>query len=586
MQNKTPNYDSKVKKILDELKPGEKVCALTGKKWDMTEEEISWYKKFNVPPHNWEPVTRLKYLMGFPSGIAIWKKPHAKTPLRQGSEGQAGEEILSFIHPDSPFKVITDREWFSEEYAQSERELDSDKPFFEQFKDLSLSIPYGALRDDGSNVNTAGVDIIDAQDSYMLFGGYDNKRVAYGAISYMNEDCNLVTNIKKGTDSFMINASLGQHKGRCCIQNGPNMNCTFTFACNNLENCYGACNHSYKKYLFWNLQLSQGEWEKEVSKIDLKSQKVFDEEWEKFYKMITKDAFWPPRFEKKPNEDCTGDYFIDCVRCHDCYWTDYSVDSYRCWVAAEAIESAFSLWIGWGHKAYMSVDLATYNNLKFCFRTWRCQSLEYSMDCYDCENCFGCVGLRKKKFHIFNKSYSEDEYWNRVDEIKCSMLERGEYGQFFPAELSQPGYQFSMGEFFLGYSDEELELFKAPKYDPTVGNVETSGDVIRASELPLHLDEADPKRHIGKPILDEKLGRMFTITPKEFAFYKRHGLPLPREHFLTRMTKLIRHSNVPIPEEVKCLHCGVEFEAYYNAVFSGRRKMLCRECHMAYLETR
>ena len=72
------------------------------------------------------------------------------------------------------------------------------------------------------------------------------------------------------------------------------------------------------------------------------------------------------------------------------------------------------------------------------------------MDCYDCENCFGCLGLRKKKFHIYNRSYSEEAYWKRVDEIKCAMLDRGEYGMFFPAEISQGGYQFSMGEMFLG----------------------------------------------------------------------------------------------------------------------------------------
>ena len=38
--SKTPNYDAKVKTILDTLEPGERTCELTGEKWEMTEEEI------------------------------------------------------------------------------------------------------------------------------------------------------------------------------------------------------------------------------------------------------------------------------------------------------------------------------------------------------------------------------------------------------------------------------------------------------------------------------------------------------------------------------------------------------------------
>ncbi|KKW34121.1 MAG: hypothetical protein UY79_C0005G0064, partial [Parcubacteria group bacterium GW2011_GWA2_53_21] len=37
---KTPNYDAKVKSILNATQPGERVCELTGEKWVMDEEEI------------------------------------------------------------------------------------------------------------------------------------------------------------------------------------------------------------------------------------------------------------------------------------------------------------------------------------------------------------------------------------------------------------------------------------------------------------------------------------------------------------------------------------------------------------------
>ncbi|OGL71463.1 hypothetical protein A3D69_00390 [Candidatus Uhrbacteria bacterium RIFCSPHIGHO2_02_FULL_54_11] len=574
--SKTPNYDAKVKTILDATTSGERVCALTGEKWIMTEEEIGWYKKFNVPPHPWAPLVRLKHLMGFPSGIAIWKKPHAETH----------EPILSFVHPDSPYQIITDKEWFNREFAQTRLELNPAKPFFDQFRELAYSIPVGNLRDDGSNVNCVGVDIITSQDSYMMFGGYGNKRNFYSAITYLSEDSCLLTNVKAIHRSYMINACADLHNCRYCFQNGQLMNCTFSFACDNLENCYGTCNHSHKKYLFWNEQLSQGEWEKCVGEIDLSDRRVWDAEVAKFHKMVMEDTYWPQDFRVEPLEDWSGEYLLTATRVHDSYWIDKGLDLYHCWVHAETEQSAFTVWSGWGDRAYMSSDLLTPHEVKMSMRLWRSQNMEYCMDCYDCENCFGCVGLRKKTFHIYNKPYAEDEYWARVDEIKCAMLDRGEYGMFFPAEISQVGYQFSMGQMFLGYTDAELDAFGASRFDTNKGNVDVGDKVIRSSDLPDRLTDVDPARHIGKPILDEKLGRMFTITPSEFKFYQKHGVPIPREHFLTRMTNLFRHANTPIPEDVTCAKCGIEVRTWKNALFSGRRRVLCRPCYLKYLEAR
>ncbi|MDA1038274.1 MAG: hypothetical protein O2877_01130 [bacterium] len=567
----TPNYDAKIKTMLDNLQPGERTYELTGEKWMMDEEEIGWYKTFNVPPHPWAPIVRLKHLMGFPSGIAIWKKAHADT----------GKEILTFVHPDSPFKVIEDKEWWSREFAQDEKELDSSRPFFDQFRELAYSIPVSALRDDGSNINCVAVDSLDDRDSHLVFGTNKLNRVTYAAISFNQERSILTTNSISANESYMINACAELHNCRYCFQNGKLVNCTFSFACSNLENCFGSVAREHEQYLFFNEQLTKSEWEKRVAGIDLKSRKVFDEYSEKFLKLVT-ETYWPPDFRVEPLEDSYGEYLLRAKGNHDCYWNDTGTDIYKCWVGLEVRDSAYTMWAGWTDRTYHSVDVVKASNTKFCFRVWNSQSMEYSMDCHDCEFCFGCVGLRKKKFHIFNKSYSEEEYWKKLDEIKSTMLERGEYGTFFPADLSQSGYQFSMGQFFLGYTEKELAQFKAPTFDPAIGNVVASGDIVKSSDLPDHLDDVDPKIHIGKPILDEKLGRMYTITQSEYEFYKEKGVPIPNEHFLTRMNKMFNHSNGPIPEKATCEKCGVEITTYKNKMFSGKRKFLCREHYLEF----
>lgn len=41
----------------------------------------------------------------------------------------------------------------------------------------------------------------------------------------------------------------------------------------------------------------------------------------------------------------------------------------------------------------------------------------YSKDCVGCNDCFGCVNLRKKSFHIFNEPYSREEYNKKISEM-------------------------------------------------------------------------------------------------------------------------------------------------------------------------
>src|SRR3989338_10468327 len=87
-------------------------------------------------------------------------------------------------------------------------------------------------------------------------------------------------------------------------------------------------------------------------------------------------------------------------------------------------------------RMYEIVNAAVYD-IKFShYVRQSSHSVEYSINCINCEYCFGCVGLRSKKFCIFNRQYSEDEYWNLADEIKTRMLERGEDGEVFPILIS------------------------------------------------------------------------------------------------------------------------------------------------------
>lgn len=52
------------------------------------------------------------------------------------------------------------------------------------------------------------------------------------------------------------------------------------------------------------------------------------------------------------------------------------------------------------------------------------------------EHLFGCCGLKKAHHCIFNKAYSISEYETLCSKIVDHMKSTGEWGEFFPHELS------------------------------------------------------------------------------------------------------------------------------------------------------
>jgi len=53
----------------------------------------------------------------------------------------------------------------------------------------------------------------------------------------------------------------------------------------------------------------------------------------------------------------------------------------------------------------------------FCHDCNNCRNVWFSRDCLDCEDCFGCANLRHKKYYIFNKPYTKEEYNKKLAEM-------------------------------------------------------------------------------------------------------------------------------------------------------------------------
>ncbi len=264
--SKTPNFDAKVKAILDATKPGERTCKILGEKWMMTDEEIGWYKKFNVPPSKYSPLTRLKQLATNFTWFQWWYHKHPKT----------GKPVLSGLNPNSGIRVLPDKEWFAENFSRAAYSYDPSQPFFDQFRTLQLETPVNAARNLFEPENSIALTSLGDVNSYLVMAS--SMKNGFLSINGLNsEDSGLIVYCNTVTKSYDAVRCYRLHNGfytRHCMDC---VDCSFTFDCRNCDSCFMATNKRNKKFIWFNEQLTEGEWKKRRAAMDLSRRSVFEE---------------------------------------------------------------------------------------------------------------------------------------------------------------------------------------------------------------------------------------------------------------------------------------------------------------------
>jgi hypothetical protein len=209
------------------------------------------------------------------------------------------------------------------------------------------------------------------------------------------------------------------------------------------------------------------------------------------------------------------------------------------------------------------------------FYTTSCRYSAYLDNCEECEYCFGCVGMRKKKYCILNKQYSEIEYKNLIEKIKSDMKSRGEWGKFWPLSVAYCGYNLSLAHMMFPMTKEEAQKFGVKWDEPVEPHYE---NIISANELPDNID--DVKDEITKQrVLCPETKLSYNIAKDELAFYREHGIPLPRRHFDWRTLERFKpFSMMVMRQQGNCCFCGKEIEHYYSPEL-GFKKVACLECY-------
>jgi len=291
------------------------------------------------------------------------------------------------------------------------------------------------------------------------------------------------------------------------------------------------------------------------------------------------------------NVNISGDYISHCKNVRDSYLV---LNSENCryvqflLIGDMGAKDSYDYSV-WGEGAELLYECCQcgkwVSNMKFCVWCYpSSERLEYCVMCHSSKDCFGCMGLKKKQYCIFNKQYTEEEYKKLVPQIIAHMNEmpyvdrKGRsypFGEFFPPEFCPFAYNETLAQDFFPLSEKEAEqngfLWRNPelkKHKPTTSWKDLPDDVKDVSDSILKEvilceawdgDVAHAQEH--------NCTRVFKILPGELAFYRRMGIPLPRKCFNSRhydRTKL-RNPMQLWPRRCECAGEGAARGGYVNS---------------------
>ncbi len=513
--------------------------------------------------------------------------------LYRNTSAKSQKPIISIYAKEplwgDPYKVYTQEEWNADSFDATvyAREFNFSRPFFEQFSELSKAVPHMAV-----------VTVSNENCDYTTGTGYCKNCYLINSSEYC-EDCYYGKLYQKCTDvmdsAYMYDCELcydcfSLHGCTRCTSVSFSKNshdCLFSSYLQGCKNCCLCTNLTQKEYYFQNKPLSKEEYEKRVNEIR-GSHSMFQAMKNEMRAML-QQKIW--KYGNIINsQDCTGDYIENSRNCRDCYDTNESEDCryVQVGVNVKDLQHCSNMYLK-PELCYETLGTIEAYNCAYCLYVFHSQNMLYSEHCYTCHDCFGCSGLRRKQFCIFNKQYTKEEYEvlvpkiiehmktdQRSEALNPSPEASGSWGRFFPPHLSAFGYNESVAQEYAPLMKEEAVkrgfLWRDLKDDaPQVSKT------LQASDLPDSIDDC-ADAITDQAVSCTKTGRPFRILKKELEFYKAQGIPLPRLHPAVRYEERMRVRNPRKLWNRECAKCQKPIET----TFAPERAevVLCEECYL------
>lgn len=559
-----------------------KSCAQCKQEFMVFDEDREFYQKIKVPEPTWCPDCRNMRRCAVRNERVLYMR----------ACDLCKKQTLSTFHASVLFPVYCTTCWWSDSWDALSygKELDFSRSFFEQFDELSKSVPHLALNVKEMENSDFCQYAEGLKDSYLAICNFFGKNLLYTYWLGWSEDI---------VDSnYILHSELCyecQDVQRCynCqyVYSSQGMtNSTFCFSCSDLVDCFMCVNLRHKSYCIENVQYTKEEYEKKMKEYNLGSHTEREKLTVKFWNFV---ATHPRRYAfLRKTEDCIGDYIADSK---DVFW---GFDAY----GQEGGRYVFDGGFGKDSMDLLQVGLDCELNYEahdggWAYNSHFTTSMAYVANCEyvslvrDIQDCFGCFGLSKKQYCIFNKQYTKEEYEVLREKIIDHMKKMGEYGEFFPISLSPYAYNETIAQQWYPKTKEEVlekgwkwrDNLPGKYYAPTVQWADVPDDISDTSE--------DILKNIFACM---KCKKNFKIIKKEFEFYKKERIALLRfcpdcrfiERFSRRNPRKLWHRQCMCDREghdhrAVAFSGGGQCSRTFETPYSPERKELiyCTQCY-------
>jgi hypothetical protein len=556
--------------------PMQKTCQKCSQEFEITSEDLEFYKK--ISPKIWEKI----YEIPTPTLCTDCRQQRRLTFRNEGrlykrTCDKTWKNIISAISPDKDYIVYDKNYYITDSFEALDFWMDFNfsKTFFQKFDKLLHSVPLQNLSwwfftENSEYINFAGK----MKDCYMDFACWECEKVFYSAktnVSKNTIDSSYCMNIE---NSYQVYNCIKSYNLKYCINTNNSRDSSFLINCENCENCFLSNNLVWKKYCILNKQYSKQEYFEKIKDLE---QKYFSIWWKAFDEIKNKIFY-----KNLIMLNCQNSFWDNIENAKNCYsifhfvWESQNSKYLENWwlICNDVYD-----WIWVWDNLTLSYELVdTWVNASknyFLITCYTCQNTFYSINCHNSSNLFWCIWVRNKKYCIFNKQYTKQEYEKLVSKIIEKLKVDWEWWEFFPANISPFWYNETIAQEYFPFSKPEIleQNFNYSDYEASEPKVEK---IIPGSKLPEDILKI-PDDILNWAIKCEKSWKIFKIIKAELEFYRKHNLPIPKRHPDIRHLERIKFRNPRKLFDINCDKCNIDMKSTFSK--NREEKVFCEKCY-------
>lgn len=522
-------------------------------------------KKYAIPAPVLCPDCRMQRRMAWRNDRTLH---HRKSDL-------SGKQIISMYSPDKPYKVYEQDEWWSDRWDAMAfgRPFDFNKTFQEQFDALSVDVPHQSLYSTNAQNSLYTNHSLNAKDCYLIGGLTDSENCLYGR--FIISCKNVVDSASVVSSEWCYEGVASQHCYNCAyfIYSRNCSDCVMIEDCQGCRNCIACFGLKNAEYCIANERLSKEEYEKRKAELGELTQETVSLMRQKLNAIKTT---LPHRYAQIfASEECSGDmifgskncrWCFDVSDCEDCSHVAFTTKGRRSmdatFTAPDGVQFCYDV------GSTVGVQRAL-----FTFLAWYGSNIILSTECHQCNDCLGCVGLRRKQYCIFNMQYTKEEYEKLAGQIITHMQKTGEWGQYMPVSSSRFCYNESVAFDYYPLIKEEV-LARGWKWhdEEQAANQYLGKNVEPPATISQTTDD------ITKQILRCTVtGKLYKITPQELTFYRKLNIPVPTKCPDERHKERLALRNPRHLWERECVTCKNPISTTYSP--DRPEIVVCETCY-------